>query len=94
MTRLLLTTGGAMTLPAAIALDRSDQIERFLRADALLSILLKHRQSTEEGQQILREPTEWAKFPVATPPDRTAVQGVRVVRIEGAVAAGAGRDAT
>jgi ankyrin repeat protein len=39
MTRLLLTTGAAMTLPAAIALDRSDQIEWFLRAEpALLSM--------------------------------------------------------
>jgi ankyrin repeat protein len=61
MTRLLLTAGAAITLPAAIALDRSDQIERLVRADpALLSMtdtrrwarLVVHASSRASGRVI------------------------------------------
>jgi ankyrin repeat protein len=43
MTRFLITAGAAITLPAAIALDRRDQIERLLRADPDLLSMTDNR---------------------------------------------------
>jgi ankyrin repeat protein len=43
MTRLLITAGAVITLPAAIALERADQIERLLRADPELLSMTDNR---------------------------------------------------
>jgi ankyrin repeat protein len=43
MTRMLITAGAAITLPAAIALERPDEIERLLRADPELLSMTDNR---------------------------------------------------
>ena len=43
MTRVLITAGAAITLPAAIALERPDEIERLLRADPELLSMTDNR---------------------------------------------------